>query len=82
MPTVGIHADELCRELNMDYSDPQKAEKEFEELCFAYGLELDEVTSKRIMEEKEKGAEYVKVGHSSEEENHGKGGRRARGVLR
>ena len=55
----------------MDYSDPKAAEKEFEELCFAYGLELDEVTSKRIMEEKEKGEAFVKENLAEYMKEHG-----------
>ena len=35
--------------------DKQKAEKFFDDLCFQYGLELDEVTSERERIEKEQG---------------------------
>ena len=43
MPTLGLFADDLCRELSIDYSNTKAAEKEFDALCFKYGLELDEV---------------------------------------
>ncbi|CAD7928949.1 unnamed protein product [Amoebophrya sp. A25] len=62
MPTLGVFADDLCRSLDIKYSDQdkeikQKSEKEFNSLCFAYGLELDEVTCEYEMVEKEKGVE-------------------------
>ncbi|VDO75036.1 unnamed protein product [Heligmosomoides polygyrus] len=40
MPTVGIKKTLLDKHLGKTYS-----EKEFDELCFEYGLELDEVVS-------------------------------------
>ena len=60
MPTVGIYADELCKALAIDYDDADKTrkaegEKTFDDLCFEYGLELDEVTCEYEMVEKEKG---------------------------
>lgn len=44
--------------LNQNYSDEQ-----FDELCFEFGIELDEITSERNMAMKEKGA----TGHESED---------------
>ncbi len=46
MPTVSVSRDVLLRELNwnrQDKSDKQ-LEKEFDELCFDFGIELDDVT--------------------------------------
>ncbi|PIO68511.1 phenylalanine--tRNA ligase, B5 domain protein [Teladorsagia circumcincta] len=50
MPTVGIKKTLLDKHLGKVYS-----EKEFDELCFEYGLELDEVTSEKAAVEKERG---------------------------
>ncbi|VDO29098.1 unnamed protein product [Haemonchus placei] len=50
MPTVGIKKVLLDKHLGKVYS-----EKEFDELCFEYGLELDEVTSEKAAVEKERG---------------------------
>ncbi|CAI2340501.1 unnamed protein product [Caenorhabditis sp. 36 PRJEB53466] len=51
MPTVGIKKVILDKHFNRVYS-----EKEFDELCFEYGLELDEITSEKAAVEKERGA--------------------------
>jgi len=50
MPTVSVKRDELFKALGKTYTD-----EEFDELCFEYGLELDEVTSEKEQMEKEKG---------------------------
>lgn len=50
MPTVGIKKAVIDKHFGRVYS-----EKEFDELCFDYGLELDEVTSEKSSVEKEKG---------------------------
>lgn len=50
MPTINIKRDHLHNELGKVYS-----QEEFEDLCFEYGLELDEVTSEREQIVKEKG---------------------------
>ncbi|XP_072042150.1 phenylalanine--tRNA ligase beta subunit-like [Amphiura filiformis] len=50
MPTIGVKRDLLFDALGRSYTD-----EEFEELCFEYGLELDEVTSERQMISKERG---------------------------
>lgn len=60
MPTLGLYADEICRELDIDFSNAGNAEKEFFDLCFQFGLELDEVTSQREAMEKEKAKKFVK----------------------
>ena len=51
MPTVGCVRDDLMAALGKEYT-----EKEFDELCFEFGIELDEVTSEAVMERKEKGS--------------------------
>merc|ERR1712142_152620 len=60
MPTVGIKRDLLFERLGKTYTD-----EEFDQLCFDYGLELDEVTSEKTMVSKEKGEQ--KAGQLSEE---------------
>lgn len=40
MPTLGVNRDDLFEALGKVYT-----EKEFDELCFEFGIELDEVTS-------------------------------------
>ena len=42
MPTVGVSRDLLFARLGRTYTD-----REFDELCFEFGVELDEVTSER-----------------------------------
>lgn len=51
MPTVSIKREELFRRLGRTYTD-----EEFDELCFEFGLELDEVTSEKEQIEKEQGS--------------------------
>ncbi|XP_046850860.1 phenylalanine--tRNA ligase beta subunit-like [Xenia sp. Carnegie-2017] len=50
MPTVQVGRDELFKLLGKEYSD-----EEFDELCFDFGIELDEVTSEKVMISKEQG---------------------------
>ncbi|RCN41161.1 phenylalanine--tRNA ligase, beta subunit [Ancylostoma caninum] len=50
MPTVGIKKTLLDKHLKKCYT-----EKKFDELCFEYGLELDEITSEKAAAEKERG---------------------------
>ena len=45
MPTVNLNRDELFARLGKTYT-----EDEFDELCFEFGIELDEVTSESAME--------------------------------
>uniref|UniRef100_A0A8C6XB38 Phenylalanine--tRNA ligase beta subunit n=1 Tax=Naja naja TaxID=35670 RepID=A0A8C6XB38_NAJNA len=50
MPTVGVKRDLLFQALGRSYTD-----EEFDELCFEFGLELDEITSEKDIISKEKG---------------------------
>ena len=52
MPTVGLKKDQLFAALGRSYS-----EEEFNDLCFDFGLELDEVTSEKEMITKEQGSD-------------------------
>lgn len=42
MPTLAVYEEEFCQRFGR-----KMTEDEFQDLCFDYGLELDEVTSKR-----------------------------------
>lgn len=50
MPIVSVKRDELFKAIGRSYTD-----EEFDELCFQYGLELDEVTSEKEQMERERG---------------------------
>ncbi|XP_029302793.1 phenylalanine--tRNA ligase beta subunit [Cottoperca gobio] len=50
MPTVGVKRDLLFRALGRTYTD-----EEFDELCFEFGLELDEITSEKEIISREQG---------------------------
>ncbi|KAM8804923.1 SYFB ligase, partial [Eudromia elegans] len=50
MPTVSVKRDALFEALGRTYTD-----EEFDELCFEFGLELDEVTSEKAIISKERG---------------------------
>ncbi|XP_075425795.1 phenylalanine--tRNA ligase beta subunit [Ascaphus truei] len=50
MPTVSVQRDLLYGALGRTYTD-----EEFDELCFQFGLELDEITSEKDIISKEKG---------------------------
>ncbi|XP_017036375.1 phenylalanine--tRNA ligase beta subunit [Drosophila kikkawai] len=50
MPTIGVKRDLLFEALGKSYTDD-----EFQDLCFAFGLELDEVTTEKQMLTKEQG---------------------------
>ncbi|KAI0238843.1 Phenylalanine--tRNA ligase beta subunit [Lamellibrachia satsuma] len=52
MPTVGLKTDVLFEVMGRSYT-----EDEFNDLCFDFGLELDEVTSEKEMVAKEQGLE-------------------------
>ncbi|XP_014468501.1 PREDICTED: phenylalanine--tRNA ligase beta subunit [Dinoponera quadriceps] len=52
MPTIAIKRDLLFQSLGKTYSD-----EEFQDLCFQFGLELDEVTTEKQMIAKEQGSE-------------------------
>lgn len=55
MPTVGLKAEQLFERLERRYT-----EDEFQELCFEFGLELDDVTSEKEQLTKSVGAEKAK----------------------
>lgn len=48
MPTLGVNRDDLFEALEQVYT-----EEEFDELCFEFGIELDEVTSEAMELEKQ-----------------------------
>ncbi|XP_029473170.1 phenylalanine--tRNA ligase beta subunit-like [Rhinatrema bivittatum] len=50
MPTVSVKRDLLFRALGRSYTD-----EEFDELCFEFGLELDEITSEKDIISREQG---------------------------
>ncbi|OQR74767.1 putative phenylalanine--tRNA ligase beta subunit-like [Tropilaelaps mercedesae] len=52
MPTIGVNAELLFKAMGRPYT-----EKEFADLCFDYGLELDEVTSAKKLLAREQGEE-------------------------
>uniref|UniRef100_A0ABM5G349 Phenylalanine--tRNA ligase beta subunit n=1 Tax=Pogona vitticeps TaxID=103695 RepID=A0ABM5G349_9SAUR len=52
MPTISVKRDLLFQALGRSYTD-----EEFDELCFEFGLELDEITSEKDIISKEKGDE-------------------------
>lgn len=52
MPTISVNRDLLFKSLGTTYT-----EEEFDELCFKFGIELDEVTSDKLQIAKEQGAE-------------------------
>lgn len=62
MPTIGVKRDELFKRLGKVYS-----EDEFQTLCFAFGLELDEVTSEKQMISKEQGEDSASLANASED---------------
>ena len=58
MPTVGVVRDDLFARMGYSYTAEElveggKAEKAFEDLCFEFGIELDDVTSEQEMVSKE-----------------------------
>ncbi|NXH22457.1 SYFB ligase, partial [Bucco capensis] len=55
MPTVSVKRELLFQALGRSYTD-----EEFSELCFEFGLELDEITSEKDIISKEKGEEKAK----------------------
>lgn len=52
MPTIDVKRDDLYALLEQKYT-----EEEFEDLCFEFGIELDDVTSEKEMKEKRDGKE-------------------------
>ena len=63
MPTVSVGRDNLFKELGKVYTD-----EEFEDLCFEFGIELDDVTTEKEMEAKfEQGAGAAAITDEDEE---------------
>ncbi|CAB3984429.1 phenylalanine--tRNA ligase beta subunit-like [Paramuricea clavata] len=56
MPTVQVERDQLFKLLGKEYTD-----EEFDELCFDFGIELDEVTSEKVMITKEQGQDKAET---------------------
>ena len=50
MPVVSVVRDKLFERLGRQYTD-----EEFEELCFEFGIELDDVTTEKQMERLQSG---------------------------
>ncbi|KAN0004290.1 hypothetical protein ACTFIZ_010442 [Dictyostelium cf. discoideum] len=59
MPKVNINRDSLYKALGFD--SKTYTQEQFEDLCFAFGVELDEVTSEREMKKNETGVEDLSV---------------------
>ncbi|XP_073817618.1 phenylalanine--tRNA ligase beta subunit [Musca autumnalis] len=62
MPTIGVKRDLLFEALGKTYTDD-----EFQTLCFAFGLELDEVTTEKQMLTREQGDDAAGAADASEE---------------
>ncbi|XP_075154242.1 phenylalanine--tRNA ligase beta subunit [Haematobia irritans] len=62
MPTIGVKRDLLFEALDKKYTDD-----EFQQLCFAFGLELDEVTTEKQMLTREQGDDAAGAADASEE---------------
>lgn len=60
MPTVSVGRDRLFDALGQTYED-----KEFEDLCFKFGIELDDITTEKAIIRKEK---HLKEEESTEDE--------------
>ncbi len=65
MPTLSVQRDQLFKQLGVG---PEYTEKDFDELCFDFGIELDEVTTEREIKAKSRAADVAEVeeanGHS------------------
>jgi len=55
MPTIGLNRDELFKQLGREFT-----EEEFDQLCFDFGIELDDVTSEKQQKSKEQGDSAAK----------------------
>jgi len=60
MPVVSVGRDALFAAMNSNFSakpgvPSEEANKAFDELCFSFGIELDDVTSEKKIQEKETG---------------------------
>lgn len=56
MPTISLVRDELFGALGRAYTD-----EDFEELCFAFGIELDEITTEGELASKEQVGRCVRA---------------------
>jgi phenylalanyl-tRNA synthetase beta chain len=63
MPTIKVVKLDLFEQIGRTYTD-----EGFDELCFQFGIELDEVTSEAVMQRKEKGDRDASVSESKAEE--------------
>ena len=54
MPTISVGRDALFASLGRTYTDD-----EFQDLCFEFGIELDEVTTEEVKSTKTRGGEGV-----------------------
>jgi phenylalanyl-tRNA synthetase beta chain len=63
MPTIKVVKLDLFEQIGQTYTD-----EGFDELCFQFGIELDEVTSEAVMQRKEKGDKGASVAESKAEE--------------
>ena len=63
MPTIKVVKLDLFEQIGRTYTD-----EGFDELCFQFGIELDEVTSEAVMQRKEKGDREASVAESKAEE--------------
>jgi phenylalanyl-tRNA synthetase beta chain len=52
MPTISVVRDDLFAKLGRTFTD-----EEFDELCFEFGIELDEVTTEKKLIQREHGEE-------------------------
>jgi len=71
MPTIGLVRDDLLERLGDSYgtkpNEPsESADKQFDEECFGFGVELDDVTSEKNMELKEKGEKATDASNLSD----------------
>eukprot|EP00457_Paulinella_chromatophora_P004005 gb/GEZN01004015.1/.p1 GENE.gb/GEZN01004015.1/~~gb/GEZN01004015.1/.p1 ORF type:complete len:625 (-),score=84.71 gb/GEZN01004015.1/:174-2021(-) len=55
MPVVNVFSDSLFKKLGKSFT-----EAEFQDLCFEFGIELDDVTSEKEMVQREKGQDAAK----------------------
>lgn len=58
MPTISVYEDNVIADIGdvlLNYGSKKGLVKSFDELCFDFGLELDEVTSEYEMFKKERG---------------------------
>ena len=62
MPTVGVGRDKLFAAIGKTFT-----EEEFDELCFEFGIELDEVTTEAVMVGKMAGKKEEEVATGEEE---------------